>query len=308
MDNCTILDLANHFSLKPVFASAKSLQKKIQVIEVDRPGLEMTGFFNYHQKKRVVLIGRKELAYLKLLSYEKAYDIFLQICDDETPGIIVCHGNECPGVIIAACMEKECAVFQTDVETSSFEADCLNYLSEKLAPMVSIHANLMSIFSEGVLLIGDSGIGKSEVSLDLIKRGHCLVADDKVEIRKVRETLEGSSPEIIYGMMECRGIGIIDVPRMFGINSLQAKTRIKCCLNLVKMDRDKSFDRLGNSNQTTSYLGISIPLITLPVSPGRSIAEVIEVAITNFKLKEYGFDTSKEFEKRLENFRKRKIK
>ncbi len=303
---CTILDLANHFNLKPVFASASSLSKPIQVIEVDRPGLEMAGFFEYHQKKRLVLLGRKELAYLKTMSYEKAYQTFLTICDELTPGIVVCHQLECPGVVIAAAMAKNCAVFETSIETSVFEADALNYLSEMLAPCLSIHANLMEIFSEGVLMLGDSGIGKSEVSLDLIKRGHCLVADDKVDIRRVRDSLDGSSPEIIYGLMECRGIGIIDVGRMFGINAIKKRVKIKYCIDLVRFDPKIGFDRLGNQNSEIEYLGVKIPFVKLPVSPGRSIAEVIEVAITNLKLKEAGIDTVKEFEKKLRNFQTKK--
>lgn len=305
---CSITEFANHFDLKPIFASAHSLAKNIQTIEVDRPGLEMTGFFDYHQKKRLILLGRKEIAYLHKMTYDQAYDIFLQIFDEETPGLVVCHGIECPGVIIQAARQKDCSVFQTNIETSTFEADALNYLSEKLAPCVSVHANLLEIFSEGVLIRGESGIGKSEVALDLIKRGHCLVADDKVEIKRIRDGLEGMAPEIIYGVMECRGVGIIDVARMFGINALKKKKRIKYCLELVKFDNKTTFDRLGNLETYVNYLGVKIPLVKLPVSPGRSVAEVIEVAITNLKLKESGFDTSKEFEKRLFNFQTRGLK
>jgi HPr kinase/phosphorylase len=305
---CSITEFANHFELKPIFASTNSLSKSIKVIEVDRPGLEMTGFFDYHQKKRLVLLGKKEVAYLEKMTYEQAYNIFLQIFDVETPGLVVCHGIECPGVVIQAAKQKDCAVFQTNIETSTFEADALNYLSEKLAPCISIHANLLEVFSEGVLIKGDSGIGKSEVALDLIKRGHCLVADDKVEIRRIRDTLEGTAPGIIYGVMECRGVGIIDVARMFGINALKKKKRIKYCLELVKFDNNTTFDRLGNLDTYVEYLGVKIPLVKLPVSPGRSVAEVIEVAITNLKLKEAGFDTTKEFEKRLVNFQTRGLR
>ncbi len=306
MEKVTILDLANHFNLKPLFASATSLQKEIKVCEVDRPGLEMTGFFEYHQKQRLVLIGKKELAYLSHMSYEDAYKVFLEIADKETPGLVICHDIECPGVIIAACMVKDTSVFTTKIETSAFEADALNYLSERLAPLVSIHANLMEIFGVGVLIQGDSGIGKSEVSLDLIKRGHSLVADDKVDIKRVRDTLEGSSPEIIYGMMECRGIGVISVSHMFGINALRRKVLISYCLNLVKLDSNTNFERLGNlKNETIDFLGVNIPVVTLPVSPGRSMAEVIEVAVTNLKLKAAGVDTANEFVKRLDEFRKK---
>lgn len=306
MAQCSLLDVVNRFNLHVVFASATSLSRNVTSVEVDRPGLEMTGYFEFHRKTRLVLIGRKEMSYLERMSYEQAYEVFLKICSLETPGIVICHGLDCPGVIIAAAMKNNCSVFTTKTDTSEFQADVLNYLSEKLAPLTSIHANLLEIFGEGVLMIGDSGIGKSEVCLDLIKRGQTLVADDKVEIRNVRGLLEGQAPEIIYGVMECRGIGIVDVVHTFGINSLKRKVRIKYCIDLVKFDPKVNFDRLG-SDEKTSYLGVEIPYVKLPVSPGRSVAEVVEVAVTNLKLKEYGFDSRKEFEKRLDDFRKGKI-
>ncbi|MCI2068135.1 MAG: HPr(Ser) kinase/phosphatase [Bacilli bacterium] len=304
MNYCTIGDLADNFSLKPFFTSPKALKRPIKVIEVDRPGLEMAGFFEYHQKSRLVLVGRKEAAFLAHMSEMEAYQAFLTICSDETPGIIICHGVDCPPVILKAAKEKDCCVFATEVETSAFEADALSFLAESLAPRTSIHANLLEIFGAGCLLIGDSGIGKSEVSLDLIKRGHILVADDKVDILNVRNRLEGSSPALTYGMMEVRGIGIIDVPRMFGINAIKRKAHIRYCIDLKPFNPAESIDRIGNSGDTIEYLGIKIPYIKLPVSPGRSMAEVIEVAVTNYKLKDYGFDSAAEFEKRMDESRK----
>jgi HPr kinase/phosphorylase len=300
---CTIADLAADFNLTPVQVSPEAAKKPITVIEVDRPGLEMAGFFEYHQKSRLVLIGKKETAYLAHMSEQAAYQAFLTICAEETPGIIVCHGLECPAVISKAAAQKNCAVYATQVETSAFEADALNYLSEQLAPRTSVHGNLIDIFGDGILILGDSGIGKSEVSLDLIKRGHVLIADDKVEILNVRGRLEGSAPDITYGMMEVRGIGIIDVPRMFGINSVKRKAHIKYCIDLKAFDPAQPVDRLGNMNQKIDFLGIKVPYVMLPVSPGRSMAEVIEAAVTNFHLKEYGFDSTAEFEKRMGEMR-----
>jgi HPr kinase/phosphorylase len=297
------MQLSNHFGLKTYFSSVSSLKRKIKVIEVDRPGLEMTGFFEYHQKSRLVLIGKKEIAYLDHMEHSQALKVLEQICSEETPGLIVCHDMPCPPVILEAAKKKDCAVFGTEIETSAFEADALNYLSEQLAPTTSLHGNLLEIFGEGVLLLGASGIGKSEVCLDLIKRGHTLVADDKVDIRNVRNHLEGTSPEVIYGMMEVRGIGIINVPRMFGINALTNKTTIRYCINLVPFSASLPVDRIGNSTDQTTILDIKIPCVTLPVSPGRSMAEVIEVAVTNFKLKAYGYDSAYQFEKKLEEFR-----
>jgi HPr kinase/phosphorylase len=299
MPGCTIQELAAHFSLKPIYTSETSLSRPITVIEVDRPGLEMAGFYEYHQKSRLVIIGKKELAYLSHMSEVSAYEAFRQICANETPGIIVCHGQKTPDILAKAAAKKDCAVFETQTETSAFEADALNYLSEKLAPRTSIHADLLEIFGAGTIIQGQSGIGKSEVALDLLKRGHVLVADDKVDILDVRGRLEGSCPDVLYGMMEVRGIGIVDVPRMFGINSIKKAAHIKYCVDLVAYNPAENYDRLGGQGQTVSFLDHQIPYIKLPVSPGRSMAEVIEVAITNLKLKEFGYNTAEEFEKRL---------
>jgi HPr kinase/phosphorylase len=301
-----ILSFANHFGLKTYYTSVKASKRVFTVIEVDRPGLEMAGFFEYHQKSRLVLIGKKEVSYLAHMTYENAYEVFLNICGDETPGLIICHDVQCPKVIIDAAKAKDCSVYGTEAETSTFEADALNYLCEKLAPHISIHANCLRIFDEGVLIIGDSGIGKSEVSLDLIKRGHTFVADDRVEISNVRNQLIAEAPEIIYGMMEVRGVGIIDITRTFSINSLKKRSTIKYIINLIHFDPSKPVDRLGNQIQYKEILNVPIQEIVIPVSPGRSIAEVIEVAITNLKLKEYGFDSAYELEKKLTEFRNRK--
>lgn len=301
MQGCTIGDLASFFHLEAVCSSPTSIDKQIKVIEVDRPGLEMAGFFEYHQKSRLVLIGKKEIAYLQHMTEADAYHVFLSICSEETPGVIICHGLKCPPVIIQAAQHNDCAVFVTNVETSAFEADALNYLSEMLAPRTSVHANLLEIFGTGVLILGESGIGKSEVSLDLIKRGHILISDDKVDILNVRDRLEGSSPEMTYGMMEVRGIGIIDVARMFGINCVRRKSDIKYCFDLVPLEKANSnLDRIGNEVKTIEYVGVKVPYLKLPVSPGRSMAEVIEVAVTNLRLKENGFDSAREFLSRMD--------
>ena len=300
----TISQFAKDFGLKPYYVSPECRDKSITVIEVDRPGLELSGFFEYHQKSRLVLVGKKEIAYLAHMTEESAYQAFLQICAPETPGIIVCHGQVIPETVIKAAEKKQCAIYGTEVETSAFEADALNYLSEKLAPKTSLHAELLEIFGAGTLLIGSSGIGKSEISLDLIKKGHILVADDKVDIYNVRDRLEGAAPRMIYGMMEVRGIGIINVARMFGINSLKNKTHVKYCIELVPFNPEEPIDRIGSMNKTMDFLGVKIPYIKIPVSAGRSISELVEVAITNFKLKEEGYDSASEFERRFDEMAK----
>ena len=300
----SIITFANHFGLKQYYISEHSINHNINIPEVDRPGLELTGFFEHHQKDRLILLGKKELTYINSLEYEQAYKVMLELCNEEVPGIVVCHDLECPKAVMDAAIKNDVAVFGTEIDTSVFEADALYYLSEVLAKKTSLHANLLQIFGQGCLLIGPSGIGKSEVCLDLIKKGHVLVSDDRVDISYVRGKLFGQAPSVIYGMMEVRGIGIIDVPRMFGINSLTRKSEINVVIKLVPFDSSFTSDRLGRSVETFEILNKKVPLVVLPVSPARSMSEIIEVAVTNAKLKEYGYDSSYEFERRLAEFRK----
>ena len=302
----SIIDFANHFGLRQFYISEESCKREISISEVDRPGLEMSGFFDHHCKDRIVIIGNKEMAYLNTLSYEKAYEAFIKICSKETPGIVLCQDYDCPEVILNACKATDCPLFGTSQKTGVFEAQALMHLSEVLAPRTSLHGNFMEVFGEGVLLLGESGIGKSEICLDLIKKGHILVSDDKVLIKNVRGKLIGKAPEVIFGMMEVRGIGFIDVSRVFGINSLARSSSIKYCIQLVPFDPLNQPNRAGVDVEYKTILGKQVPLITVPVSPARSMSEIVEVAVTNLKLKEYGFDSSYEFEKRLEEYRSRK--
>lgn len=302
----TIQDLINVFSLTPVYTTLTSLKRQIRVVEVDRPGLEMTGFYRYHQKLRLVVLGNKEFAYLKTMTSEAIYKAFLNICSEETPGLVVCHNiKEVPEEIVRVAKKRDCSILLSSEDTSAFEADVLNYLSEKLAPRTSLHADLMDIYGAGTVIMGDSGIGKSEIALDLIKRGHVLISDDKVDVLNVRGKLEGFSPEITYGMMEVRGIGLINVPHMFGINSVKRSTRIHYCLDLRNFNPEDRIDRIGDANQTVEYLGVKIPYAKLPVSPGRSMAEIVEVAVTNFKLKENGYDSVQEFMHKMDEEREK---
>ena len=296
----TSLDLANHFGFKIINGDIKSLNRQIIVPELDRPGLELLGLFSYHEKKRIMLIGNKEMALITNAKNENIYQNCLKICNPECPAVIITHGNPCPEPLLKAAKENDCPIFGYDSDTSQLESDMYVYLTEALAPKTAIHACLLEIYDIGVLIQGESGIGKSEISLDLIKKGHRLIADDRVNISAVRGHLVGTCPESIYGMMEVRGIGIIDVSRMFGINSLSKSTRIKLLINLVSFNRDEPMERIGMKTDRFEILGESIPLIKLPVSAARSMSEIIETAVTNYKLKDYGYDTGYEFQRRLE--------
>lgn len=296
----TSLDLANHFGFKVISGGINALKREIIVPELDRPGLELMGLFSYHEKKRIMLIGNKEMALIDNADEKKIYENCLKICNPECPAVIITHGNPCPAPLLKAAVENDCPIFGYDADTSELESDMYVYLTEVLAPRTAVHACLLEIYDIGVLIEGESGIGKSEISLDLIKKGHRLIADDRVNISAVRGHLIGTCPEAIYGMMEVRGIGIIDVSRMFGINSLSKSSHIKLVIKLVSFSKDEPLERVGMKTDRYEILGESIPVIKLPVSAARSMSEIIETAVTNFKLKDYGYDTGYEFQRRLQ--------
>ena len=296
----TSLDLANHFGFKILNGNLKSLHREIKVQELDRPGLQLIGMFSFHQDDRIMVIGNKEIGLINDSDPEFIYKNALKLCSKNAPAMIICQNAKCPEPLLKAAIKNNFPVFQTSSETTDIMSQIYIYLNEALAPRTSVHGCLLDVFGVGILLIGESGIGKSEVSLDLIKKGHRIIADDSVNIASVRGTLVGSCPEQIAGMMEVRGIGIIDVARMFGINALAKKTNISLAISLIKHEKGQKVERLGMMTERCEILSSTIPLIKLPVSPGRSMAEIIETAVTNFKLKDSGYDTAYEFQKRLD--------
>lgn len=303
----TNLELANHFGFRIINGDLKALNRPVLVAELDRPGLELMGLFQFYQKDRIMLLGNKEIALIKDSDPNFIYHNCLKIFSAETPAIIICHNNPIPEPIMRAAIETNAPLFSSDQDTSDLASSIYIYLSEALAPRTAMHACLLEIYGVGVLLIGDSGIGKSEISLDLIRKGHCLIADDRVDIADVRGTLIGTCPETIYGMMEVRGIGIINVSRMFGVNSLSKRSEIDLVISLVQFRSDQTLERIGMKTEHIEILNESIPLIKLPVSAARSMAEIIETAVTNYKLKDDGYDTGYEFQKRLLEIQEKRL-
>ena len=295
----TSLELANHFGFRVISGDLKALTRPVLVAELDRPGLELMGLFQFYQKDRIMLLGNKEIALIKDSDPNFIYHNCLKIFSKETPAVIVCHNNPIPDPVLKAAMETNVPLFSANQDTSDLCSSMYIYLSEALAPRTAMHACLLEIYGVGVLIIGDSGIGKSEISLDLIRKGHCLIADDRVDIADVRGTLIGTCPETIYGMMEVRGIGIINVSRMFGVNSLSKRSEIDLVISLVQFSSEQPLERIGMKTEHMEILNESVPVLKLPVSAARSMAEIIETAVTNYKLKDDGYDTGYEFQKRL---------
>jgi HPr kinase/phosphorylase len=301
----TNLELANHFGFNIINGDLEALRRPVKVAKLDRPGVELLGIFHFHEKERIMLIGNKEIALINDSDPEFVYHNCLKIFAPECPCIIITQGNDCPEPVLRAAKETNAPLFSSSQDTSTLSSDMYVYLSEALAPKTALHAVLMEIYGIGVLLLGESGIGKSEISLDLIRKGHRLIADDRVDISDVRGHLIGTCPESIAGMMEVRGIGIINVERMFGVNSLADKSRIRLVIHLVPFKKDEPLERIGMKTDQFEILGETVPLIKLPVSAARSMSEIIETAVTNFKLKDYGYDTGYEFQKRLSELHQR---
>ena len=301
----TSLELANHFGFNIISGDMNALKRVVRVAKLDRPGVELLGIFHFHEKERIMLVGNKEIALIKDSDPEFIFHNCLKLFVEACPAVIITQGNACPEPVLRAAREMNAPLFSSNQDTSTLSSDMYVYLSEALAPKTALHAVLMEIYGIGVLLLGESGIGKSEISLDLIRKGHRLIADDRVDISDVRGVLIGTCPESISGMMEVRGIGIINVERMFGVNSLSDKSVIKLVINLVPFKKEEAMERIGMKTDSYEILGEKVPLIKLPVSAARSMSEIVETAVTNYKLKDYGYDTGYEFQKRLSELHQR---
>ena len=294
-------DMLEHFNLTLV-AGAQGIERKIITSDISRPGIEMTGYFNFYPNERLQLIGRTEMAYYMDLSDEEKYDRAVRLCTDITPGIVISRGMNIPQQLIEVAEETGVPILRTSMKTTRVISRLTNYLEEKFAPTTSVHGVLVDIYGVGVLITGQSGVGKSETALELVKRGHRLVADDNVEIlQEDYDTLVGSSPKILENMLEIRGLGIIDVMTLFGAGAVRTKKRISVVIHLENWDDSKQYDRLGLDEDTMQIMDVKLPKATVPVRPGRNLAVIIEVAAMNFRLKLMGVNTAEQFSARLSN-------
>lgn len=266
----------------------------------NRPGLQFSGYFNHFANDRMQIIGRAEMTYLETLDEETRRERLETYFSYEMPCIVICRGLECPEDLAKLAREKDVPVYGSTIYTTRFQAMAILYLNRMLAPKETIHGVLIDVHGIGVLLTGDSGVGKSESALELIKRGHQLVADDVVEVIRVSDNrLTGESPEMVRYFMEIRGIGIIDIRSMFGVGSVTRTKTIDVVIHLEHWVKEREYDRLGMVEETTEILGVKIPYILLPVKPGRNLAIVIEVAARNFQLRRMGYNAAEALDNRL---------
>ena len=296
----TVKMLVDKLKLKVVYGNEELLAKAITTADISRPGLEMTGYFDYYSPERLQLVGMKEWSYLKTMTANNRYSVFANIFREETPAVVVARGLEIPEEMLQAAKENGVAVLQGRNSTSSLSGDMSWYLNSQLAERTSVHGVLVDIYGLGVLIQGDSGIGKSETALELVKRGHRLVADDRVDVyAKDEGTLWGEPAEILLHLLEIRGVGIIDVMSLYGASAVRNSSQVQLCIYLENFENDEVFDRLGNSNEEIELQGVKIPRIRIPVKTGRNVSVVIEAAAMNYRAKQMGYDATKTFKDRL---------
>ena len=274
---------------------------RIMISDVNRPALQLSGYFKHFEQSRVQIIGTVEYTYLQQLDEKKREKIYREFMGYDIPCVIFCRDLQPDESFLKIAEEKNIPVLGTKRSTSEFMAELIYCLNEQLAPCITIHGVLVDVYGEGLLIMGESGIGKSEAALELIKRGHRLVTDDVVEIRKINEhTLIGTSPDITRYFIELRGIGIIDVKTLFGVESVKDTQSVDLVIKLEEWDRDKEYDRLGLHEEYTEYLGNKIVCHSLPIRPGRNLAVIVESAAVNHRQKKMGYNAAEELYKRVQ--------
>ena len=274
----------------------------IRTADLNRPGMQFCGFYEYFAFERPQVIGKVEMTYLENLAPKTRASMLKKYFSFDIPCVIVCRGMKAPEELLEAAAARNIAVYQTTMLTTKFTFAAITYLNRCLAPRVTRHGVLVSVDGIGVLLTGESGVGKSEAALELVRRGHQLVADDVVDICKVSDNrLVGECPEMVRHFMEIRGIGIIDIRTMYGVSAVAQSRSIDLVMNMEQWVAGKAYDRLGLHEEYTTILGVKVPSQTLPVRPGRNLAIIIEVAARNLSLKRMGYSAAKELDKRMQD-------
>jgi HPr kinase/phosphorylase len=297
----TVKELSDNLDIH-IVTGKEVMDKKIYTSDISRPGLELTGYFSYFSHDRVQLFGMKEISFMRRMIPEERLIVMRKICQTDTPAIVVSRNLEIFEEMIVAAREKGIPIFQSKIATSRLSGGISSFLDDRLADRQSVHGVLVDIYGLGVLIQGDSGIGKSETGLELIKRGHRLIADDRVDVYQKDElTVIGEAPPILEHLLEIRGVGIIDVMNLFGASAVRDKMQVQLAIYLEMFSKEKKYDRLGNGMDVVEIANVGIPQIRIPVKTGRNLSIIIEAAAMNFRAKNMGYDATVMFEERLSN-------
>lgn len=292
--------IIKEFSLEVMFLPDSPDKIMISTPEINRPGLQMAGYFEFFDERRIQIIGKSESSFLERFTEEKAHARMNEFFSRKPAAVIIARDLEVADYYSETACKYGVPLLRTGESTSDFTSALIAFLNLQLAPRITRHGVLVEVYGEGILLLGESGVGKSETAIELVKRGHRLIADDAVEIRRVSsKSLVGSAPENIRHFIELRGIGIINASRVFGVGAVKLTEKIELVINLEPWDTNKVYDRMGLENQTTEVLGLNIPSLTIPVKPGRNLAVIIEVAAMNSRQKKLGYNAAEDLLRRL---------
>lgn len=296
----SLTKIIKDFGLEEVYMPENAIDIMLESADVNRPGLNLTGYMEYFDNSRIQIFGINEIEYLKTMPIEERKQKVDLLFAQKFPAVVISRNLEICDSILDSAKKYGVACLRTSDATSSFLSGLISYLNVELAPRITRHGVLIEAYGEGVLMLGESGVGKSETAIELVKRGHRLVADDAVEIRKVSNiSLVGTSPDNIRHFLELRGIGIINARRLFGIGAVKVTEKIDMVVELEQWDSEKIYDRMGMDNQYTTILGVNVPSLTIPVKPGRNLAVILEVAAMNNRHKKMGYNAAQELMEKL---------
>jgi len=288
------------FDLKVLHKGSNYEEAEIEVPDLNRPGLQFHHFYEYFEPKRLQVVGFAENNYLMSLSSEERRRSLDSLFAYDIPALVLCRGLECSEECMASAKEYGRTILQSDEITVKFTTLVTEHLDRVLAKCITRHGVLLDVHGEGVMITGESGVGKSETAIELIMRGHRLVADDAVELRRISDTIIGTAPALIQNYIELRGIGIIDVRQLFGMRTIKQHSHVDMIVHLEPWDQTKFYDRLGIEDHFTEILGVQVPIVTIPVRPGRNLATIIEVAAMNNRNRRYGYNAAAELSRRIE--------
>lgn len=292
--------LVREFHLEPAFLSTDYESIRVTVEDVARPGLQLAGYFDHFEPMRLQLMGNVEVSFVERFSAAERAVIFDRFLSYKPPALIMARDFPPDPQCLKMAKKHNVTVLRSRRATSTVASTIITYLRAALAPRITRHGVLMEVYGEGLLLMGDSGIGKSEAALELLKRGHRLIADDAVEIRKITETsLSGTAPELIRNYIELRGIGIINVAKLFGMGAIRSENEIDLVVNIVPWNSQEAYDRLGLEDQYMEILGVKVPMNTIPITPGRNLAVILEVAAMNNRQRKLGYNPAQEFTEQI---------
>lgn len=303
--NVSLKTLTDRVSMEVVYTPKELDQICVEIAEVNRPGLFLAGYYDYFDKLRLQIMGLAEMNFLSGLSPEKRYEALDQLFRQQPPAVIVCRSEELtPFPEMQELAQKHgVALLRSNETTCTLMGSLISVLNLELAPRITRHGVLVEVYGEGILILGDSGIGKSELAIELVKRGHRLIADDAVEIKKVSpHELVGSAPPVLKHYIELRGIGVINVAKLFGMGAVKESSNIDLIINMVPWRDGEAYDRLGMETQYTEILDVKVPSITVPITPGRNLAVIFEVAAMNNRQKRMGYNAAVEFTEQMSKY------